>query len=1560
MHARLRRKAARGRTKVSKVHPRFDYDGINTNTELLTWLNSAEKARLHQVPKRQPTRMIELDSWVLCNVPSPCGKEIAVGTDGGEVKFFDAKTHTLTKSFVPGKAGQPVSCLSYSPDSRYIALAAGPKLVIYKMDTKEQLPFAVGEGVQAGLINSLDWYGRTFDAEDDHNKVQLVVGLEGDREQMVMMEQQSSLVCGFTFTATEGSERVESMPKYATSFERILQAFCKQAHSEPPKSVEVVRYHPLDQRLIVAAEKTVFLLKVDRKHKRLREELARFPFDHEVTDVMFSLDGVSIFVATLDGKLANYRLVDGKLLQSADFNGPLRSMSISPDGLLLAAGGDDKNCTVTCLATFEQMYSFHIKSTVRAVSFTPHHGLLVGGVGRRTCVFDVLSGQVCMRFVEQLGRRSAVTAVDVSPAVTRLGKRCVLAAQGTFHGWIIVWNAAKPRQAVRKDGSTSVRPLWSHYRSHVPVRSLRFSSDGYMLVVGSADGSCIVYDSVSGHVKYNLPPRVGEVTAVDFSRDGRFLMVSGQDGVVAKHYATRGEDVQSWEHPSQVTCMAATANGKRVAVGGEDGAVVVYSTTGDTLLRLQRDGRINSVDFIDDTGKLFVCGNDCLGLGYDARGEELYRIEFTGPALVAKVSPTVDRLAVAYKDHAGDSQANMYNSLTGELIFVFDDEERCTTFGFSPDGDWMMFGNPDGDSVVCSGASQDAIPLEFIELVEARLDGPTMPYMALPSTSDLRGEDGQHLVITLLETLIKRKETALATKLLEKELAVDHVDELTFMLAIQLRDRPFLMALLHAASVSRFQPVRAAVVSVIPALIDMGFTQLLSDFMDELDLEELFTIQASHRDDPLSFVVGPFVKNYFDASFRDWDKYASKGANGAVCKARRVALPGLICRPVITALIEAEDMDLWVSPSLTTSITAAWSQFVRGHVYTVVLHLLQVTVFTIFAIYVQATHPFQTKGYILSACLMLSAAFFISIELKQYNGFYQRDTASTDADTSNYQPPTNTSWHWLLSIFQDPDESDSDLVDASSDEAVVSPLTGEVQPAEEEKKDEGPASKQYSSPSGKGPRVPKEFSLYPEAGQSLIAPEDLKTQKPVKLSAASEHKYALLKAPDGAQGEKKRNPSGEYEMVTTKAGDDIPAEAKAGAAVAQAREPSHADLASRAALPSAAYIREHTVVEVQRRCCEPSSDSACHRWWSKVPGFAFFRSVYRQMDFWNLIDLLCQIVILINGIQYCVYGPLDVERASQMTWIAIAPFFLLGRTLSLFRGFEALGWIVSVLIQNAKDMQAFLIVVAVFIFFNGISFMCLFANVPDTFEPDDDFVGEVQSFDTALLMMFNMGILGDFAVGGYPKSAAPVFTFILYVAFMVAVALVALNAVIALLGDSFEQVQERILAELNILRANLIVDYLDAQAASEAEVIEMQMRWVHELRPESQMAGNSDEWAGRMKEIEKTVTKASGRALEATKVVHEEFETELTFMRDQLANSLRMAEEEIHESVRSDLGRVRDAQARTESRLRDEINEVRGSINGTRKAVATEVAAMTSELKAEFAAHLDVIAQRLQ
>ena len=93
--------------------------------------------------------------------------------------------------------------------------------------------------------------------------------------------------------------------------------------------------------------------------------------------------------------------------------------------------------------------------------------------------------------------------------------------------------------------------------------------------------------------------------------------------------------------------------------------------------------------------------------------------------------------------------------------------------------------------------------------------------------------------------------------------------------------------------------------------------------------------------------------------------------------------------------------------------------------------------------------------------------------------------------------------------------------------------------------------------------------------------------------------------------------------------------------------------------------------------------------------------------------------------------------------------------------------------------------------------------------------------------------------------------------FVLIVVVVLMNQLIALMGDSYDRVQENYTVQARISRARVILDMMDLYVRENDDRIFA--RWIHVLRPagDHEKSGKKGAWGGRLKAVKTAVSKSA-------------------------------------------------------------------------------------------------------
>merc|ERR1711924_356449 len=163
--------------------------------------------------------------------------------------------------------------------------------------------------------------------------------------------------------------------------------------------------------------------------------------------------------------------------------------------------------------------------------------------------------------------------------------------------------------------------------------------------------------------------------------------------------------------------------------------------------------------------------------------------------------------------------------------------------------------------------------------------------------------------------------------------------------------------------------------------------------------------------------------------------------------------------------------------------------------------------------------------------------------------------------------------------------------------------------------------------------------------------------------------------------------------------------------------------------------------------------------------------------------------------------------------------------------------------------MGFLIILLTLIVGFGFSFNALFAADRDT-APQFAFIVE------SLYTTYMMALFGEVDSSLYQYSAAPLIMTMMVMILQVFILIVMMNALIAIMGDTFEHMQESQEASKEKLRADMCVEFMDMMGKDEVSRIMDATKCVHVLKPQLSDDGASHgqgEWTGRMAVIRNIV-----------------------------------------------------------------------------------------------------------
>jgi WD40 repeat protein len=206
-------------------------------------------------------------------------------------------------------------------------------------------------------------------------------------------------------------------------------------------------------------------------------------------------------------------------------------------------------------------------SVVGPVAYSPDGKTLAVGIGSSVSMRDASSLEEFDPPRRLEGHVGQVFTLAWSP------DSALLASGASNENTIRIWDTRAGKQVRQLDGHTD----W--------IRAVVFSPDGKLLASGSIDTTIKIWDVASGNLVSTLKGHRGFISTLAFTPDGKALASSSSDGRVLMWDAASGAQSSGFSFtaatdqatgaPLWATGLSFTPDGKLLAVGQEDGSILL-------------------------------------------------------------------------------------------------------------------------------------------------------------------------------------------------------------------------------------------------------------------------------------------------------------------------------------------------------------------------------------------------------------------------------------------------------------------------------------------------------------------------------------------------------------------------------------------------------------------------------------------------------------------------------------------------------------------------------------------------------------------------------------------------------------------------------------------------------------------------------------------------------------------------------------------------------------------------------------------------------------------------
>ena len=438
-----------------------------------------------------------------------------------------------------------------------------------------------------------------------------------------------------------------------------------------------------------------------------------------ISEIQYASDGALLVVATGIGIWIYDTTTYQEVALLTAHTSAVKCLAFSPDGHILASGGEDGTILLWHRSTGAQKVLTGSTKSVSNLVFSPDGQTLANGSGGTIRFWDTITGE---QKAALTGLPEHINNLSFSPdgktivSVTWGGEICIsdtitgkpkktFTVRMTDSVFSVAFSPDGKIVAIgNSDGiiylsdlntSKLKRKLTGHSED---VQRVVFSPDGKMLASSSyLDETVRIWDAHTGEHRLTLTEHTGDIEGLAFSPDGKTLASSGSGDGTIRFWDVRtgNEKYAVTGHTDYVFSVAFNPDGKFVASGYSDGTIRFWDTgTGLYLKTLKGSNNDASGLVFTPDGKTLAC-TDSLNIRLqDARtGEE--KMLLTGHTWgihSMALSPDGDILASGSEDMT----IHLWDMYTGEHKKTLNGHEhRVYSVAFSPDSKTLASGSDD-------------------------------------------------------------------------------------------------------------------------------------------------------------------------------------------------------------------------------------------------------------------------------------------------------------------------------------------------------------------------------------------------------------------------------------------------------------------------------------------------------------------------------------------------------------------------------------------------------------------------------------------------------------------------------------------------------------------------------------------------------------------------------------------------------------------------------------------------------------------------------------------------
>lgn len=441
----------------------------------------------------------------------------------------------------------------------------------------------------------------------------------------------------------------------------------------------------------------------------------RLRHDDSIRTIAFSPDG-GLLATGGEGKLLRvFDSLTGAAIFSVKHDDWLNSIAFSPDRRLIATAGKGRQVNIIDLASHNILFSLSQDAEVIAVGFSPDGRLLAtAGKDGTARLIDALTGKELTRFKhgEEVtnfafspdSRALATASMDKTARMMDIasGKELFRIRQSAGFTHIIISADGRYMATASLDNTAHVIDAATgrermKIRHNEAVSSLAFSADGRWLATGSDDNTAKIMEVDSGRQLAQFTGR-DDVFSVRFSPNARLLAISSLDGSARLIETDTWRELTRIPHGGAVWDIVFSPDSRLLATVGMDRLVRLVETEKyPDDINIEQQAGIMGLAFHPNGQYLATAGEDKTARVYDAKtGRQLMAFEHADTVYGVAFSRDGRSLASCSKDHT----AKLVDFTSGQQIAQVEHAGEVIGIAFSPDSRWLATASLDKSVIV--------------------------------------------------------------------------------------------------------------------------------------------------------------------------------------------------------------------------------------------------------------------------------------------------------------------------------------------------------------------------------------------------------------------------------------------------------------------------------------------------------------------------------------------------------------------------------------------------------------------------------------------------------------------------------------------------------------------------------------------------------------------------------------------------------------------------------------------------------------------------------------------